>query len=218
MKKLFNYTLLLKLIAGYGLCIPFIILYIVQPLFLMVTCLISDTMGDTWYIKEEMISELLIICPPISLIWIYQFLSVYIDDPSCELEYIRAKNKWPVLRTCFNMYCFVMLPELIICLIVFHDSIFVFLFIFLIAVSYLYCALAYFLAYLFKSALIIIPVFMSYSLFVTVPFSVFPDAISYRNLFYASCLEIIINSVVMIFIGVIFSTIGKILNRRFYDF
>ncbi len=204
---------------GKGFFLPLIAVYILQPLYLIASRSYEYGGYGIDYIKGSAVAEILFLYPPICLYWPYRLLSRYLEEEGREIEYLNRRNKWPDIFDCYVFWILVLIPPHFIYGKIFQDmETFVFLYIFISAVCFAYCGIAYWLAYFTGSALVILPVAMFYAFMVITPYTYMFENISYRKLYLQTYIEQLINSGILFAAGGIFALLGQRRNRRYQNY
>ncbi len=204
---------------GKGFFLPLIAVYILQPLYLIASRSYEYGGYGIDYIKDSAVAEMLFLYPPICLYWPYRQLSRYLEEEGREIEYLHRRNKWPEIFDCYVFWILVLIPPHIIYGKILQDmETFVFLYIFISAVCFAYCGIAYWLAYFTGSALLILPVAMFYAFMVVTPYAYMFESINYTSLYYKTYIEKILNCCMLFAAGGIFALLGQRHNRRYQNY
>ena len=82
--------------------VPIVFLFIIQPVYLVLTRMVSYGGFGKEYLKDAIIGEVYYLYPMISLVWSYFFLSKYIEDEDRELSYFYNKIKLNFYHLYYN--------------------------------------------------------------------------------------------------------------------
>ncbi len=204
---------------GKGFFFPLIVIYLLQPLYLLASRSYEYGGYGIDYIQDAARAQMLFLYPPLCLYWPYRLLSRYLEEEGREIEYLYSRNKWPDIFDCYAAWLLALLPPHIIYGKILQDmETFVFLYIFICAVCFAYCGIAYWLAYFTGSALVILPVAMFYSFMVCTPYVYGLESIDYTSLFYKTYVEQLLNCCLLFAIGGVFALLGQRHNRRYQNY
>lgn len=204
---------------GKGFFFPLIAVYILQPLYLLGSRSYAFGGYGINYIRNAAVTEMLFLYPPLSLYWPYRLLSRYLEEEGRELEYLYRRDKWSEIFGCYLAWLLALLPPHIIYGTVFpNGETFIVLYLFMSAVCFAYCGIAYWLAYFTGSALIILPVAMFYSFMVVTPYVYGLESIDYTSMYYKDFMEQLLNCCLLYAAGGVFALLGRRHNRRYHNY
>lgn len=206
----------IRAMRGYFL-VPFILLYVIQPLYMALTLWVGYGF-DREYVYDAITSEIMTLYPPLSLWWPLWLLKKYLEDDERELFYVNQKIKWDEMFAYYKIYMAAAAVMLLIYMLWLGVGQGIYLLICTAAMSFFYYAVAYWLAYVTRSATIVLIPLLLYTFWVMAPYAYETYGLNYKRLFYGEFVHGIIWCVIICILGVVFVRLGKRSNQKYHHF
>lgn len=214
-----NYEITLLQIRSFGLYayFPYLLIYVLQPIFMCMILAAGYGFGQ-FYVADEIVRETLYLYPPLSIWWHIMIVRQYLEEPGNELFYLYKKVKWDEIFRLYMIYAI----SLIIPMFVFSFFLGIVQGIYLtaciLAISFLYNGFAYWFMYLTKSATIVLIPVLCYTFWVISPYNYQTAKWNYISLFFPDYISGIFWIILMIVFGFIFMLLGKKLNIQYKNY